>query len=749
MRYYDKTEDEIRDLSREVLGLNSSPEAVSGTGQLTTFNQLGFEGCNYKPDGWFLPYDQTKVALILEAKASNVKLNKSHREELLRNCEIVKAKYDKIVGILYNGHHLECYLNGVLFEDDKELLNKEVYFAFFEVNNIDKKRIYELTKQINDCLHFRFEIKNLYHRMILTACALVAERYGANLNAFKSAAVLKSGIREALEEHLEKDLIKNPKLKIVLDVFEKIGFSKPNEKDISKFSSAVTEISTHINSNFWQGEDVMAIFFNEFTRYKGKSEKGQVFTPDHITSLLYKLIDVRSNSNLLDGTCGSGAFLVKAMCYMVKSAGGPVSDESKSIVEHLFGIEVDPEIFALACANMLIHKDGKTNLALMDTRSKDAGIWIAEKSIDRVLMNPPFENKYGCLDIVINVLNNVKPGAICAFILPDNKLEKNKKKAKIILDSNRLLSVLKLPTSTFQNIGTETSVFIFEAQTHQDDIPVFGCYIQEDGLYTVKNQGRQDLWGNWKAIENYWVGVYQKRSGDKSIKWMKADTNIRYRVDYEMPPLKCSEFIKTYLHYLLFKENIVEQDFKESALNHLLYGDDILPKYEVFLKASEVRSIVDTSNWEAITLGSLFDISKGVRLTKANMRPGETNFIGASAFNNGVTNKIDNSESVNDGNKITVCYNGSIGSAFYQADPFWASDDVNVFSPKFELTPARAFFFCTLLRREGPKYQFLDKWTIDKMEKTELLVPTKDGEIDLQKIDLFMDSIMINLSPTE
>lgn len=36
----------------------------------------------------------------------------------------------------------------------------------------------------------------------------------------------------------------------------------------------------------------MGIFFNEFNRYKKKNDSGQVFTPEHITSFMYKLIDV-------------------------------------------------------------------------------------------------------------------------------------------------------------------------------------------------------------------------------------------------------------------------------------------------------------------------------------------------------------------------------------------------------------------------------------------------------------------------
>ena len=40
--------------------------------------------------------------------------------------------------------------------------------------------------------------------------------------------------------------------------------------------------------------------------------------------------------------------------------------------KQLYGIEFDREIFALACANMLIHKDGKTNLEQLDTRKDEA-----------------------------------------------------------------------------------------------------------------------------------------------------------------------------------------------------------------------------------------------------------------------------------------------------------------------------------------------------------------------------------------
>ena len=57
--------------------------------------------------------------------------------------------------------------------------------------------------------------------------------------------------------------------------------------------------------------------------------------------------------------------------------------------KQLYGIEFDREIYALACANMLIHKDGKTNLEQMDARTEKACEWIRSKNITKVLMNPP------------------------------------------------------------------------------------------------------------------------------------------------------------------------------------------------------------------------------------------------------------------------------------------------------------------------------------------------------------------------
>ena len=585
------TEDEVRDKAREILGLNNhGGGAIVGVGQLTTFNQLGFKGKLDKPDGWYLPSSKTDTAVVLETKASKIALGASQVKELLKNIRIMNAKYEHVVGILYNGESTRVFKNGEEYkEKGSEKLHNIVYYtALFNVDHIDKQRIYELTARINNCLHFEFGIRNLYHRMIFTACALVAKRYDALMVSGMDYSEFHNAILNCLNKELLRDKHQNQKLGLLADVFSEIrmnlNVNSEDEKEqehvkdlISIFIDWVTEISDCLNSDAWRGEDVMGIFFNEFNRYKKKSESGQVFTPEHITDFMYKILEVNQNDRVLDATCGSGGFLVKAMANMIDEAGGVNTEKAKEIKQNqLFGIEFDREIYALACANMLIHKDGKTNLEQLDARSEEAGKWISSQNITKVLMNPPFERKYGCMDIVENVLDNVPPHTPCAFIMPDKKLEKTGKKQKErILKKHRLKKVIKLPEDLFFGIGITASIFVFEAGVPQDDKEFFACYMKSDGLATVKNKGRHDVYGKWAAIEKHWVEVIERQSDEDTCQWMDPAKHLSYQMPQKPFEIFEEDFRKTAMDYLMFQQDIDSKALGEKLLEMTLYSSRV------------------------------------------------------------------------------------------------------------------------------------------------------------------------------
>ena len=94
-----RTEDQVRNEAGFTLGLIDekgnnveTSEFISGVGQITTFIQLGsklktsdFIGISDKPDGWFLPYNQNDVAVVIETKSEKEDISKKKWEEELIN----------------------------------------------------------------------------------------------------------------------------------------------------------------------------------------------------------------------------------------------------------------------------------------------------------------------------------------------------------------------------------------------------------------------------------------------------------------------------------------------------------------------------------------------------------------------------------------------------------------------------------------------------------------------------------------
>lgn len=275
------SEDKVRDNAKEILSFYDNDEAKSGTGQITTFKELlnipKSEGGGLKPDGWYLPKDFNQTAIILETKALDEKKNELEKEkdQLFKYLQITKRKYKKVIGILYNG--LDTLVYNDEFKQIKEvnaLFDKSYHLKYFNRKPIDVDAIQTCTIAINELLHHKFIMQDLRYRMIFTACALVAHKKGARLENFKDLhfSDLKARIIKVLEKSYSEEQKNNEKLKIIKEQYQKITCDKESDEvAMSEFIDNVMKISNFLDSNDWNGEDVMMIFFNEFNRYLPKS----------------------------------------------------------------------------------------------------------------------------------------------------------------------------------------------------------------------------------------------------------------------------------------------------------------------------------------------------------------------------------------------------------------------------------------------------------------------------------------------
>ncbi len=180
------------------------------------------------------------------------------------------------------------------------------------------------------------------------------------------------------------------------------------------------------------------------------------------------------------------------------------------------------------------------------------------------------------------------------------------------------------------------------------------------------------------------------------------------------------------------KERIPEWVKKISPPNLDEINDPVQPK----------RTSLSDREFRYFLYSDLFDIKKGKRIVASKISErGNCPLVSAIDKNNGIRDMLD-VEPNHEGNTITVNYNGSVGEAFYQSDPYWATDDVNVLYPKFKLNVFIAMFLITLVKKEKYRFNYGRKWHKERMENTKIKLPVNtDGEPDWKFMEDYIKSL--------
>jgi type I restriction enzyme M protein len=199
--------------------------------------------------------------------------------------------------------------------------------------------------------------------------------------------------------------------------------------------------------------------------------------------------------DLAAGTCG---FLVNAYEYILEQHTSPNVLYDEKGQKHLVGDRLSPEqskhlqteaftaydndsgmtMLRIGSMNLMLHGIQHPRFFYMDTLSK---AFNDEKSLDVVLMNPPFKGKMDESDINPLLPTKVKKtellflhlilrvldmGGRCAVIVPDGVLFGSSKAhveiRKRIIEENRLDGVVSMPSGVFKPYaGVSTAVLLF------------------------------------------------------------------------------------------------------------------------------------------------------------------------------------------------------------------------------------------------------------------------------------------------
>ena len=144
--------------------------------------------------------------------------------------------------------------------------------------------------------------------------------------------------------------------------------------------------------------------------------------------------------------------------------------------------------------------------------------------------------------------------------------------------------------------------------------------------------------------------------------------------------------------------------------------------------------------WMPFKLGDVCTIEKGVRLTKANMRPGNRPFVGATSSNNGITNWVSNTNGSLDRNVLGVNYNGSVGYAFYHPYECIFTDDVKRLHLKNHKDGRRVLqFFAVAIAQQAKNHDYGYKFNGERMERQNIMLPVNaEGKPDYAFMEAYI-----------
>lgn len=409
------------------------------------------------------------------------------------------------------------------------------------------------------------------HKPIFIAGILIAlsdEDFAKSYASLPSYKAVMQNVQNAIESVLSASNIKSSRIGYIKQVFKIL-------QDNTKFSEIPLGHSRSITWYIEQLElkikpmmdyadntiDALGVFYHEFIKYSGGdgSGLGIVLTPQHLTEFMCDLAGVNKNSRVVDICCGSGSFLVTAMSKMFEQA-------SPEDVEHirndgLYGVEFDDGLYTLAVANMIIRKDGKSNIYKGDCFNSQITKELKDKNINVGLINPPYsQTDKEELEFVEHLLDILAVRGIGVVVVPMSCAIGTKFKAtrERLFKKHTLMAVFSMPDDIFYPTGTNVCVMVWEAHTpHDSTQETFFGYCKDDGFVKRKKMGRVDAYNKWHDIEREWLALYRNRD-------IKEGLSTRHCVT-DKDEWLCEAYMET--DY----SKLTQEDFQQTVNDYLAY----------------------------------------------------------------------------------------------------------------------------------------------------------------------------------
>lgn len=164
--------------------------------------------------------------------------------------------------------------------------------------------------------------------------------------------------------------------------------------------------------------DVKGTAYEEIVSDNLKGDRGQFFTPRNVIRMAVQMLNPTEEHSIIDPACGTGGFLVESLNHVIaqirqdeqknwqdnktptqKQQSELVVRIQKYAINHIYGVDFDPDLVKATQMNMVMNNDGQGHLFPVNSLDnpynwpEDVQKELRLESFDIVLTNPPFGSK--------------------------------------------------------------------------------------------------------------------------------------------------------------------------------------------------------------------------------------------------------------------------------------------------------------------------------------------------------------------
>lgn len=330
--------------------------------------------------------------------------------------------------------------------------------------------------------------------------------------------------------------------------------------------------------------DALGTAFEAFFGTIFREELGQYFTPRPLVRFTVAMLMPQERDILLDPTAGTGGFLLEALFQVWSTidrayAGQPELERRKYDFarQRLYGIEVHPIVGRICQTNLLVHRDGHTNIEVgrtcLDTSFRNPRIKCVEPPFTIVLGNPPFgdaieegdSDRLGSshlddfelargrskIDSEIVILERaikfLAPGGRLGMVVPDGLLNNAGEQSRcptfrrFLLKYARVLAVVSLPDHAFRKQGAQNKTSLLFCQRYtEEEQRAFERSFRE-GLQETTDEPLSEVAKESEAIkrallrQRYRVFMAEANNVGYTATGMPSQLNDLFNADDRMP----------------------------------------------------------------------------------------------------------------------------------------------------------------------------------------------------------------------